>query len=484
MKYQPVIGLEIHVQLKTKSKMFCRCSAETWNEPPNSHTCPVCLGLPGALPVANEQAIKKAIMVGVALNCQPQPKSKFDRKNYFYPDLPKGYQISQYDLPFSKNGFVEVDGKKIRITRAHLEEDTGKLLHLGDSTLIDFNRSGIPLLEIVSDPDIRSAAEAKTYGQKIQQMMRYLGVADADIEKGNMRLEPNISLRPLGSKKLPSYKVEVKNIGSMRSLEKATEFEIKRQTETLETGREIVQETRGWNEAKQRTISQRSKEFAHDYRYFPEPDLPTIQINPKLIEEVKANLPELPDEKKKRFVTTYGLSNYDAEILTKEQTLANFFEEAVLAFAQTKVPGTKIRPTRQDVIKIVNWIKGEVLANLNELGKSISEVNFTPSSLAEIVYLLEKGKITAHSGKVVLGKWMKDGARPAQLVTVIKAKRVSGKELSKIVSKVIGENPKAVADFTSGKAQALNFLLGQVIKATSGQVDPKSIEKILTEKLS
>ncbi len=480
MDFEPVIGLEIHIQLKTQSKMFCRCSAAVWNQPPNSYTCPVCLGLPGALPVINAEAVRQAILLGLALNCQPQLDSRFDRKNYFYPDLPKGYQISQYQLPLGKNGFLMVGNKKIGITRAHLEEDTGKLIHLGHNTLIDFNRAGIPLMEVVSEPDITSAAEAKAYAQQIQQIVRYLGVSDADIEKGQMRLEPNVSLKPKGSKKLPNYKVEVKNIGSMRSLERAVDYEIERQLAQLKTGRLVTRETRGWDEGKQKTLPQRSKELAHDYRYFPEPDLPPLHFDKQFIAEIRKRLPELPQAKLQRFKKDFGLSDYDAEVLTRDFNLANFFESALGAFL-------KVMPSswsaEKSATRVANWIKVEVLAGLNRLNRSINDINLHPAGLAEIIYLVESKKLTPHAGKVVLAKWIEEGAKPESLIALMKTDGEEVGSLEKAVDEVLASHQQAVADYQAGKRQALNFLLGQVIKATGGRVDHQKIQKVLLEKL-
>lgn len=485
--YEAVIGLEIHVQLKTKSKMFCRCSAETWNEPPNSHTCPVCLGLPGALPVPNKKAIEGALMIGLALNCKAQEESKFDRKNYFYPDLPKGYQISQYDLPFSQDGWVEVEfegkRKRIGITRAHLEEDTGKLLHANingkRSTLIDFNRSGIPLMEIVSDPDLSTVAEAKAYAQKIQQIVRYLSVSDADMEKGSLRVDANISLRKTGAKTLGT-KVEVKNMNSFRSLERALEYEIKRQADILEKSGKIEQETRGWLEDKQKTVGQRTKEYAEDYRYFPEPDLPPLEFSQKDLRKFGGSLPELPDEKRKRFGKDYGLSQYDGSLLVSDRKLAEFFEEALKAYQKTPL----VKDEKTSAKKVANWMIGEFLRKLNETQQKTEEVQITPAYLAELLYLLDKKEITAQAAKIVFSEMFDSGKKPSAIVSE-RGIGVIGirKDLEKIVEDVVRENENAVEDFKKGKKESLSFLLGQVMRKTEGKADPNLTREILLQKL-
>lgn len=436
MNYKTVIGLEAHVELKTKSKMFCECSADYFGQRPNTHTCPVCLGLPGALPVPNGKAIDWCVMIGLALNCKIPNFSKFDRKNYFYPDLPKGYQISQYDQPFCQNGFIELSsGKKIGITRVHMEEDTAKLTHQGENSLIDFNRSGVPLVEIVTEPDLENAKEVVEYLKKLQQIVRYLGVSDADMEKGNMRLEPNISLQKENTKELPNYKVEVKNINSFRFVEKSIDYEIKRQVEILNEGETPVQETRGWDEDKQKTVSQRVKEESQDYRYFPEPDIPPIRFAQSQITNLKSQMPELPDLKLGRFIKEYRLSKYDAEILTREKKMTDYFEEAVT------------------------------------VGKSHG---INPKQIANVIINKKKD--------------IKD-ILPAELIKNItfskKTDTLDENKLQEIIDKVIKENVKAVDDYKSGKQNAIMFLIGQVLKSAKQKLDTKIVkgrlEKILKQ---
>ena len=443
MKYEPVIGLEIHIELVTKSKMFCSCSADYFGAKPNTHTCPICLGLPGAMPKANNEAIKFTQKFGSAIGCKLLLSSKFDRKNYFYPDLAKGFQVSQYDLPFSEEGFLQIkaengDLKKVRISRAHLEEDTGKLTHATINNrrvrLVDFNRSGVPLMEIVSEPDVESAQEAKLYAQKIRQTARYMGISDADMEKGSMRIEPNISLREMGTKTLPSYKVELKNINSFKFAEKAIDYEIKRQTEILNKGEVPAQETRGFNEQKGITVSQRSKEFAHDYRYFPEPDLPPLHFTERQSEKIKNELPELPDEKYQRFIKKFNLGVYDAEILTREQKVAEYFEEAAKAGGKAQI-STKV---------IANFI----------INQKPNIEKFLPADLVSQIY------------------------RKTQKTYI------PDDELEEIVKKVLGENKKAVEDYKKGKDAALQVLVGAVMGESKGNIDPQKAKAMLENLLT
>lgn len=425
-KYRPVIGLEVHVELKTKSKMFCGCSADYFGKEPNTHCCPVCLGLPGALPVPNRKAIDWCVMIGLALNCEIPLLARFDRKNYFYPDLPKGYQISQYDQPFCIRGKLQLtNGKQIRIRRVHMEEDTAKLIHQKNFSLIDFNRSGIPLVEIVTEPDFGTAEEVVEYLKKIQQIVRYLGVSDADMEKGEMRLEPNISIQ--NGKSLPSYKVEVKNINSFRFVERAINFEIERQKKLLEKGETPKQETRGWDEKKQVTLPQRGKEEAQDYRYFPEPDIPPIRWNESQIRQLASQAPELPDKKFSRFVKEYGLPDYDAEILTHERELADYFEEAVRV-------GKKHDVTPK---QIANHI----------INRKIDTNKVLPAQLIQMVILA------------------------SQTATVDEEK------LEKIIKQVLLDNEKAVSDYRKGKNQAIMFLIGQVMRKISEKIDAKIVKE-------
>lgn len=443
MSYTPVIGLEVHVELKTKSKMFCGCAADYFGKEPNTHTCPVCLGLPGALPVPNKKAIEWCVMIGMALNCEIPLFSKFDRKNYFYPDLAKGYQISQYDQPFAINGWIEISNnqnpKRIRIRRVHMEEDTGKLLHENVNgekvSLIDFNRSGVPLVEIVTEPDFDNTQDVKEYLQKLQQAVRYLDVADADMEKGNMRLEPNISLRESNTKDLPKYKVEVKNINSFKFVEKAINFEIERQTKLLKEEKLPTQETRGWDEKKQITYSQRTKEEAHDYRYFPEPDIPPLRWKENHLSELKAQMPELPDEKRERFIKEYRLTDYDAEILTRERSIADYFERAV---KDAKKINEKITSKQ-----IANWI----------INKKIDLEQTLPAQLVKQILQQSQTAIADET------------------------------ELEKIINEVLKENEKAVSDFKKGKENVIMYLVGQVMKKAQQELDTNVVKEILSKKL-
>ena len=477
--YEVVIGLEVHAQLLTKSKMFCSCSAAYNEAGPNENTCPVCLGLPGVLPVMNRQAVEFTIRTALALNCEIPPYTKFDRKNYFYPDLPKGYQISQFDLPLSQSGFlaVLVGGEVVRagITRVHLEEDTGTMHHAGDvlqtatSSHIDLNRCGVPLMEIVGEPDLSTPEQAREYLVRLRQLLVYIGVNDGNLEHGSFRCDANVSLRKRGATELGT-KVEVKNMNSFRAVQKALEFEIVRQTAMLDAGETIAQETRGWVEAKQATIGQRSKEFAHDYRYFPEPDLPPLEIGADLVNRIRGELPELPEAKGKRFVEAYGLSAYDAAILTTTQSIADGYETIA------KVITPKVA---------ANWMMGDVARLANDHGIELPDSGLGIDGLTKLLAMVDKGTINGAIGKQLLDELYVGGGDPDALVAERGLAQVSDSgELGTIVDEVIANNAKVVADFQGGKDQALQALVGQVMKATRGRADAKLVTQLFRERLS
>ncbi len=474
MNYEPVIGLEVHVQLKTATKAFCGC-ANVFGSKENSNICPVCLGLPGSLPVLNEKALKAALKVAVALGCQVRSFTKFDRKNYYYPDLPKNFQISQYDMPFSEHGSLDIsleDGTKhIRIKRVHLEEDAGKLIHPeeGTGSLVDYNRAGTPLLEIVSEPDLHSPDEAYAYLTDLKLILQYLDVSDCDMEKGSLRCDANVSLRPAGTTGL-GVKSELKNMNSFRAVRLALDYEIKRQEAELRDGRPVVQETRLWNEKKQMTLSMRSKEEAHDYRYFPEPDLPPFVISAADIEEAKAGLPELPKEKRGRFVASFGFSDKDAATLTAAKSLADFFEECLKLYDNPK--------------KIAHWLIGPVSFQMNSRGQDIAELRLTPLSLTELIDLVETGKISQLAGKEVLQDMLETGKPAAKIVEEKNLAQVSDAgSLSIVIDEVIAANKKSVDDFKAGKDNAVMFLVGQVMRLSKGKANPKTAKDMLIERL-
>jgi aspartyl-tRNA(Asn)/glutamyl-tRNA(Gln) amidotransferase subunit B len=479
-EYEAVIGLEVHAQLLTRSKMFCSCSAAYTRAPANGNTCPVCLGLPGALPVINREAVELTVRTALALNCEIPPFTKFDRKNYFYPDLPKGYQISQYDLPLSQNGHLEVtvDGERTRcgITRIHLEEDTGTMRHAGDvlqeatSSLIDLNRCGVPLMEIVSEPDLRSADAAREYLVRVRQILMYIGVNDGNLEEGSLRCDANVSVRPVGATELGT-KVEVKNMNSFRAVHRAIDYELERQVGVLRDGGTLVQETRGWVETRGATISQRSKEMAHDYRYFPEPDLPPLQLDRELVERIRAGIPELPEARAARFVEQYGLSAYDAAVLTTGRGDADSYEALAAAGVSAKVAA--------------NWLMGDVAALANEHRVSIVESGLGVAGLAALLALLEAGTINGTTAKELLAELYIDGGDPAALVGERGLGQVSDMgALTAVVDEVLAANPRAVEDFRGGKTQALGSLVGQVMKATGGRADAKLVNGLLRERLA
>ena len=477
-KYEPVIGLEVHAQLLTKSKIFCGCSTR-FGDPPNSNVCPVCLGLPGTLPVLNKRAVEIGMRAALALNCAVHEHSRFARKNYFYPDLPKGYQISQYELPLATGGSVEIehDGKtkRIGITRLHLEEDAGKSLHDGfphsdEKTYVDFNRCGTPLSEIVSEPDMRSPDEAYAYLTTLRQILLYTGVSDCNMEEGSLRCDANVSVRLRGVKEFGT-KVEVKNLNSFRYLAKALEFEIERHISILESGGRIAQETRLWNQAAGHTDSMRSKEKAHDYRYFPEPDLLPVHVSDAWRESVRSSLPELPVARRARFVAAFGVTPYDAEVLTDTQSLASYFESVVTAGAPGKAAA--------------NWMQTELLRRLNDSGKEITASPVAPAALAELVKLVETGKITAAVGKKVFATMFETG-RPAAEIVVAEGlgAQVGDDAIEQAAREIIAKNPDNVAKFKSGNEGVFKFFVGQVMKATRGQANPQAVNDIVRKLLS
>jgi aspartyl-tRNA(Asn)/glutamyl-tRNA(Gln) amidotransferase subunit B len=476
MPYEPIIGMEVHVELDTASKMFCGCSAQAFGTPPNTHVCPVCLGMPGTLPVINERAVRYTVMAGLALNCTIQEHNVFARKNYFYPDLPKGYQISQYELPLCRDGFLNVEvgeeARMIRIRRVHLEEDTGKLMHVDGHSLIDFNRAGVPLMEVVSEADLRSADEAFAYVTKLRQIVRYLGVSSGDMEKGAMRCEVNLSLRPVGSKEFGT-KVEVKNLNSFRSVRNAIAYEIERQTRLLKAGEPVIQVTMGWDESLGVTREQRSKEEAHDYRYFPEPDLPPLDLEPAWVEEIKSGMPELPDVKRDRFIADYGLGRYDADVLVEDQAVADYFERAMQAAGSGLT--SKL---------VANWVTGELFRRMNEANRTISEVKVTPEDMVDLISMVKSDTINQPAAKRTFGVMWETGRAPYQIVEELGLKQISDTgELAHVAARVIDDNPDAVAQFRAGKETTIRFLIGQVMKATRGKANPQLAEQLLREQL-
>ncbi|CAM3694437.1 MULTISPECIES: Asp-tRNA(Asn)/Glu-tRNA(Gln) amidotransferase subunit GatB [Paenibacillus] len=474
-KYETVIGLEVHVELHTNSKIFCGCST-AFGAPPNTHTCPICLGHPGVLPVLNRQAVEYAMKAAMALNCTISDVSKFDRKNYFYPDSPKAYQISQYDQPIGLNGWIdiEVDGKtkRIGITRLHLEEDAGKLTHVdgGYASLVDFNRVGTPLVEIVSEPEISSPEEAKAYLEKLRAIMQYCEVSDVKMEEGSLRCDANISLRPWGQKEFGT-KAELKNMNSFRGVQRGLEYEQFRQAEVLDEGGVIVQETRRWDEAQGKTFSMRGKEQAHDYRYFPDPDLVSVHISEEWKEAVRATIPELPDARKARYTSEYGLPDYDAAVITASKPLADFFEDSL---NYTK-----------DAKSVSNWIMGDLLGYLNANNLELSQVKITGQGLGEMIGLIEKGTISSKIAKTVFKEMLESGKLPAQIVEEKGLVQISDEgAIKSIVEQVVANNPQSVEDYKAGKQKAIGFLVGQVMKESKGKANPALVNKLLIEVLN
>ena len=484
-QYEAVIGLETHCQLNTDTKVFCNCSTE-FGVPPNQNVCPICMGMPGVLPVLNQKVLEYAVKAGLALNCEIATFSKFDRKQYFYPDLPKNYQISQYDLPIAEHGWLEIElidaegnpmRKRIGITRLHMEEDAGKLVHAGSDrlsgstySLVDFNRTGVPLVEIVSEPDMRSGQEAAEYAQELRRILLYLGVSDGNMQEGSLRCDVNISVRPFGQQEFGT-KVEIKNMNSFNAIQRAIEYEIERQIAALEAGERIVMETRLWEEGSQRTISMRIKEGSSDYRYFPEPDLAPIEVMSEQLEEWRSRLPELAAQKRHRYENEFGLSAYDARVLTDERVVAEYFEAAIAAGANSK--------------QAANWIMGDIAAYLNNKKLSINEIALKPTTLAELVALIEDGTISGKIAKDILPELLTKGGSAKELVESKGLIQISDTSaLEAIIDQVVAANPKELEQYRNGKTKLLGFFVGQVIKQTGGRADPKLTNQLLAKKLN
>ena len=483
-KYEAIIGLETHCQLNTNSKIFCDCSTE-FDSPPNTNVCPVCLGYPGVLPVLNEEVLASAVKLGLALNAKIAPYSKFDRKQYFYPDLPKNFQISQFDLPIVEHGSLEIElvdkktkeitRKTIGITRLHMEEDAGKLVHAGSDrlagsthSLVDFNRTGVPLLEIVSEPDIRTGQEAAEYAQELRRMVRYLGISDGNMQEGSMRCDVNISVRPVGQKEFGT-KVEIKNMNSFSAIQKAIEYEIERQIEAVENGDPIYQETRLWDESNQATITMRKKEGSSDYRYFPEPDLPPLEVSKERLNSWKEELPELPAEKRQRYEEAFGLSAYDARVLSDDREVAEYYESAVNTGADAKL--------------VANWVTQDIAAYLNNNKLSITEIALKPDSLGELVQLIEKKTISGKIAKEILPELLEKGGSPKKIVESKGMTQISDPaEIAKVITALMEANPSEVEKYRGGKKKLKGFFVGQVMKQTGGCADPKLTNQ-LVEKL-
>ena len=477
--YITVIGLEVHAELKTKTKAFCSCSTEFGAEP-NTHVCPVCLGMPGALPVLNKRVVEFAIRAGLALNCNIQKFNKMDRKNYFYPDLAKNYQISQWDEPICLGGHIDIrvngEKKRIGITRIHMEEDAGKLVHSGltistsDSSAVDYNRAGVPLIEIVSEPDMRSAAEARAYMEQLKAILEYTDVCDCKMQEGSLRCDANISVMPEGATEFGT-RAEIKNLNSFRALERAIEYEVERQIELIEDGGHVVQETRTWDDANGVTLSMRSKEEAHDYRYFPEPDLVPVNLDQAWIDEIKETLPELPNARKERLLAE-EVPEDNADIIVASKKVADYFDKGTKATKNLKA--------------LSNWLIGDVAGFLNAEGMEIDDPEFkiTPDHLGELVNLIDKGVLSSKLAKQVFAEMLKENEAPEALVKKLGLEQVSDAgELGKLVDEVIAANPQSIADFKAGKKKALGFLVGQIMKATHGKANPGMVNKMLMEKL-
>ncbi len=470
---EAVIGLEIHAQMLTETKIFCGCSTAFGAEP-NTQTCPVCIGMPGVLPVLNRRVVEFAVKTGLAMNCRITPYSRFARKNYFYPDLPKGYQISQYELPICEKGHLDIhingESRRIGITRIHMEEDAGKNIHQKDGSYVDLNRTGVPLLEIVTEPDIRTPQEAALFMKKLRAILRYLGVCDGNMEQGSLRCDANVSLRPAGSTGLGT-KTEIKNINSFRFVEKALEYEIKRQVKVLRDGGDIIQETRLWDSETGKTNSMRSKEEAHDYRYFPEPDLVPLQIEEDWIKQIRETLPELPDQKMKRYQEEFGLPEYDCEILTEERPVAEWFERAVKAGGSPKA--------------VSNWMMTDILRLMNETGTEITELRITPEMLASLIGLIEKGTISGKIAKMVFNDMYTTGKDPETIVQEKGLVQISDAgELEGTIQEILDAHPDEVGRLKAGDKKLIGFFVGQVMKATKGKANPKMVNEIIRKKIS
>ncbi|MEG3976421.1 Asp-tRNA(Asn)/Glu-tRNA(Gln) amidotransferase subunit GatB [Microcoleus sp. herbarium8] len=484
-QYEAIIGLETHCQLSTNTKIFSSSSTEFGNAP-NTNIDPICMGMPGVLPVLNQKVLEYAVKAGLALNCEIAPYSKFDRKQYFYPDLPKNYQISQFDLPIATNGSIEIElvdeagnstRKKIGITRLHMEEDAGKLVHGGSDRLsgstysmVDYNRAGVPLIEIVSEPDLRSGAEAAEYGQEIRRIVRYIGVGDGNMQEGSLRCDVNISVRPVGRKEFGT-KVEIKNMNSFNAIERAIDYEIERQTQAIENGETIIQETRLWDENKQCTFSMRIKEGASDYRYFPEPDLPPIEVSADQLQDWKAQLPELPAEKRHRYETQLGLSPYDARVLTDDKAVAEYFEKTIAAGAVAK--------------QAANWVMGDITAYLKNEKLAIAEIPFQPQDLTELLALIDAGTISGKIAKDILPELLANGGSPTKLVESKGLIQISDTgAIDRAIDAVLAANPKELEQYRAGKTKLLGFFVGKVMKETGGRADPKLTNELLATKLN
>lgn len=474
MDYEMVIGLEVHAELATRSKIYCSCTTEFGGEP-NTHCCPICTGMPGVLPVLNRSVVEYAVKAGLATNCTIPDFSKQDRKNYFYPDLPKAYQISQYDLPLCVGGHIDIkpDGveKRIGITRIHIEEDAAKLMHdeWASDTMVDYNRCGVPLIEIVSEPDMRSAEEARAYVETLKSILEYTGVSDCKMQEGSLRADVNLSVRPKGQKELGT-RTEMKNLNSFRSIVRAVEFEAQRQINLLESGEAVVQETRRWDDAKGISYTMRSKEEAHDYRYFPEPDLVPIVVDAEWAARIRGALPELPDARRKRYIENYGLPEYDAWMLTSSKTLSDFFEEAVSGSSNAKA--------------VSNWVMGDLMRILKEKELEMEQIPFPAAYLARLVAMIDKGTISGTIAKKVFEKMFNSGKDPETIVKEEGLEVVSDEgALVQVVRKILDANPQSVADYKSGKGKAVGFLVGQAMKETKGKANPQLINRLLKEEL-